>query len=80
MAAFLARNGRRGFVDVFVLVDDAADLGFCASDSRTLAFDDSFDGTFLEGSVGRGISAEMEASELPELRGGGKDDGRVCGW
>lgn len=79
MAAFLARNGRRGFADVFVLVDDVAGFGSCALFSRGLTFEDSFGGRFLEGSVGRGKSAEMEVSGPAELLGGGKDDGRVCG-
>lgn len=88
IAAFLARNGRRGFGEVLVPVDDddaAAGLAFCASPSGTLTLDDSACVWFLEGSAGGGKSTEMDVSGPPELRGGVndeggvKDDGRVCG-
>lgn len=80
MAAFLARNGRRGFGEVLVPVDDgAAGLGFCASPSGTLTLDDSACVWFLEGPAGGGKSTEMEVSGPPELRGGVNDEGRVCG-
>lgn len=62
-----------------VPVEEVAGFGFCASPSRTLTFDDSACVWFLEGSEGSGKSAEMEVSGPPELRGGGKDEGRVCG-
>lgn len=78
IAAFLGRNGRRGFGEVLDAVEEAG-LVFWASPSRTLTWDDSCCEEVFGFSGGRGNSAEIEVSWPPELRGGGKDEGRVCG-
>lgn len=76
MAAFLARNGRRGFGEVLGAVGEAA-LGFWASPSRTLYWADCSCDEDLEASDGKANSAEIEVSWPAELRGIGKDEERV---
>lgn len=81
MAAFLGRSGRRGFGEVLGAAGEAEKLvfDFCASPSRTLRLGVFCDVRWVGCDSGRGNSAEMEVSAPPLLRGGGKEEGSVCG-